>query len=65
MALNLKGFVSWGVYAPNSTADQRANLFGSWGLSSGLAAPSIITGIKRAFMNIWSMWTGAVKSRGY
>jgi hypothetical protein len=63
--LNTRGFVSWGMFAPNSSPDQRVNLFSSWGLSSSLAAPSIVTGIKRVFLNIWSMWTGAVRSRGY
>lgn len=42
MALNLKGFVSWGMYAPSSTSGQRANLFATWGLDNSLPSYTLI-----------------------
>ncbi len=66
MSLNLKGFVSWGMYAPSSSADQRANLFGSWGLSSNLPAQTVtvITRV-RCYLNTLCMWFGFSRNRSW
>ena len=56
MAITSRAFVSWGVRGAVS-ADQRANLFGSWGmLSSAPAPPTIVTRIESYFLNLWAIW---------
>lgn len=66
MALKNLAAVSWGVYGTSLSSDQRANLYGSWGLNASLPAPAVnlVTRVRR-FLNVAGMWMGFSRVSGY
>jgi hypothetical protein len=64
MSIDTRAVASWGMF-PDAVLTTKAPFAATWGLKGALAAPSVISRIKAIYLNVWAMWTGNPRSRGY